>query len=187
MYPQVPDALSHLKFKRINHRKCYFYEDKNVIILKSYNTIVAAVDKITKNAYIDEYHYSGFTGQHISFFLNCVVASTFTYKYYIKVCQKHLIHIIIRLLSGIHSGLVDIQFKYKENDLVKLYRLHNRASKIVQIVRPGNTFTYIFNIEKDNNEEYLTPLYYQVRSLGPNKKYDTILTKNLKPLGEGGI
>ena len=166
-YPQVPNSLSHLKFKRINSRKCYYYEDSNVMILKSYNTIVAAADKVTKNVYIDEWNYSSYTNQHISFFIHSTIG--FNYKYLIRISQSHLIKNILQLLNGVHYGLFNLKCEYQASDFVKLYRLHHRSNKIVQITGHGCILTYASRVYKGCKEDYLTPTYYHVNE--PNSKY----------------
>ena len=182
IYPQVPSSLSHLKFKRIDYRNCYYYDDDKVSILKSYNTIVALFVKKTKIAFIDEYSYSGYTSGHISLFLQRFVKGVI--DKYICISQGHLIDNILKALSDFDIEL-DIRYRFNPDDYAKIYRLHGKGGKIVKIVKPSNTYYYACRVDKDCNEQYLTPAKYGVKF---NKIYYTIYIqlKNLKPI-EGGI
>ena len=182
IYPQVPSSLSHLKFKRIDYRNCYYYEDNKVSVLKSYNTIVALFVKKTQIAFIDEYLYSGYTSSHISLFLQRFVKGII--DKYIYISQGHLIDNILKALSDFDIKL-DIQYRFNPGDYAKIYRLHGKGGKIVRIEKASNTYCYAFRVDKDCNEWYLTPETYGVR-LSKIDWVHYIRLRNLKPI-EGGI
>ena len=182
LYPQVPDSLSHLKFKRIDSRYCYHYEDSNVSVLKSYNTIVALFVKSTKTVFIDEYKYSGYTSTHIGVWLRRFV--DVVVDKYICISQTHLIDTILKALANSKIEL-DIRYRFNTDDYAKIYRLHGKGGKIVKIVKPCNTYYYAYRVNKDCNEKYLTPGRYGVK-LSKVNYISYIPSKNLKPL-EGGI
>lgn len=182
LYPQVPDSLSHLKFKRIDSRYCYYYEDNNVSVLKSYNTIVALFVKSTKTVFIDEYKYSGYTSTHIGVWLHRLVSGVV--DKYICISQTHLIDTILKALANSKIEL-DIRYRFNPDDYAKIYRLHGKGGKIVKIMKPGDAYYYAYRVDKDCNEKYLTPERYGVK-LSKVDYISYIPLKNLKPL-EGGI
>lgn len=181
-YPQVPNSLSHLKFKRIDSRYCYHYEDDNVSVLRSYNTIVALFVKSTKTVFIDEYKYSGYTSSHICVWLHRFVKTVV--DKYICISQTHLIDTILKALTNSVIEL-DIRYRFNQDDYAKIYRLHGKGGKIVKIIKPSNTFYYAFRVDKNCKEQYLTPERYGVK-LSKVDYVNYIPLKNLKPL-EGGI
>ena len=182
LYPQVPDSLSHLKFKRIDSRYCYHYEDSKVSVLRSYNTIVALFVKGTQTVFIDEYKYSGYTSTHIGVWLHRFVNGVV--DKYIYVSQTHLIDTILKALANSKIEL-DIRYRFNPDDYAKIYRLHGKGGKIVKIVKPSHTYCYACRVDKDCNEQYLTPARYGVK-LSKIDYISYIHLKNLKPL-EGGI
>lgn len=186
MYPQVPSSLSHLKFKRIDYRNCYYYEDDNILILKSYNTIVALSIKKNGYVFIDEYKYSSYTGQHIGVFTYSIMKEHINKVF--QISQQHLIKIILEALNGKEIKL-DIRNKFNTGDYVKTYRLHGgMRDQVVKIKKPSYMYAYAFRVDKDCKDTYLTPQSYNVEITNHTKYNWTtyIKLRNLKPL-EGGI
>lgn len=195
MFPQVPSSLSHLKFKRIDYRNCYHYEDNKVHILKSYNTIVAVAVSVNGEqiVFIDEYKYSGYTSTHIGIFIRRFVKGII-YKH-IFVSQSHLIDIITKAMAGNEIKL-DIRYRFNQGDYAQIYRLHNNAGKIVIVKKPSISYYYAFRVDKNCKENYFTPSKYAVSFMRNEKITDSsgriydclsyINLRNLKPL-EGGI
>lgn len=195
MYPQVPSSLSHLKFKRIDYKNCYRYEDDNVHILKSYNTIVAIAVSVNGEqiVFIDEYKYSGYTSTHIGIFIRRFVKGII--HKHIFVSQSHLIDIITKAMAGNEIKL-DIRYRFNQGDYAQTYRLHNNAGKIVKVKKPSTSFYYAFRVDKDCKENYFTPAKYAVSFMRNEKITDSsgrsydclsyINLRNLKPL-EGGV
>lgn len=173
MFPQVPNSLSHLKFKRINQRKCYYYDDNKMCILKSYNTIVAMLDKRTNYLFIDEYSYSGYTSGHISFFWRAFLKAE--PEKFLNVSQEHLINAIEVILGGAE---VTPRFTnlYEVGDYAKTYRLR-KLPGLVKIKGIDNSYHYV------DGEDYHTPTRYLIEC---NGGYRFVEPKNLKPI-EGGL
>lgn len=203
MYPQVPYSLSDLTFKRINRRKCSYYEDNNIYVLKSYNTIVACIDKKSQDIFIDEVRYSSYTGVHIySVFIPMFSQTSDSRVIYIS--QKHLINIIERSINGnceasIENSSLPLPFKslYKKGDCVEFYRLHNTKGMVGQVVNHSNSWYYSnrvimnkFNKDIVKLEKYMTPQYYNIKLCSGgkiNKLYwnKCCYPRNMKPLTEG--
>lgn len=174
MFPQVPYELSHLKFKRIDQKKCFYYDDDKMCILKSYNTIVAMLDKRTNYLFIDRYKYSGYTSCHISYFWRAFLKAE--PEKFLMVSQDHLIQSIKVILAG-EQVTPNLKNKYNVGDYVTFYRLRKIAGKMGQIAEVINEYTYV------DSEDYHTPFSYLVKF---DEGYRYTEPKNLIPL-KGGL
>lgn len=189
LYPQVPyDLEDKLDFKRINYRKCRYFEDDNMMVLKSYNTIVAMYDKRTDLLYLDEVSYSSYTSQHIYVFIRYYIKGMSFKSVYIP--QEYLIS-FIRLSLEDKKPNIKTVISFKLGELVKIYRLHRTANSIAQVTKYGDSYLML----KNNNEYEFTkdgcaiePKYYGIEiKSGPYKNVHAVCyPRNLKHL-EGGL
>lgn len=184
-FPQVPyDLADKLKFKRFNSRKCYYYEDSNMYVLKSYNTIVAMFLKKTETMFYDSDPYSGFTGQHKGEFVRSIVKGNIGDVIFIP--QIYLINFIRNTLEQ-KALSIKTNILFKVGEYVKLYRLHNQPTKTATIVRHSNSFDFVEGNGKDVCT--ITPVYYivQRQCIGDIKSNNTLFcySRNLKRLDCG--
>lgn len=189
LYPQVPyDLEDKLDFKRINYRKCRYFEDDNMMVLKSYNTIVAMYDKRTDLLYLDDVTYSSYTSVHIDVFIRYYIKGMSFKSVYIP--QEYLIS-FIRLSLEDKKPNIKTVISFKLGELVKIYRLHRTANSIAQITKYGDSYLML----KNNNEYEFTkdgcaiePKYYGIEiKSGPYKNVHAVCyPRNLKHL-EGGL
>lgn len=189
LYPQVPyDLEDKLDFKRINQRKCRYFEDDNMMVLKSYNTIVAMYDKRTDLLYLDEVSYSSYTSQHIYVFIRYYIKGMSFKSVYIP--QEYLISFIRLSLEDKEPNIKTV-ISFKLGELVKIYRLHKTANSIAQVTKYGDSYLML----KNNNEYEFTkdgcviePKYYSIKiTSGPYKNVRKVCyPRNLKHL-EGGL
>lgn len=189
LYPQVPyDLEDKLDFKRINYRKCRYFEDDNMMILKSYNTIVAMYDKRTNLLYLDEVNYSSYTSQHIYVFIRYYIKGTSFKSVYIP--QEYLISFVRLSLEGKAPHIKTIT-SFKLGELVKIYRLHKLANSIAQVNYYGDSYSMIkdcsvYEFAKDGCA--IEPKYYFIKIQSGSYVNSCISCepKNLKHL-EGGV
>ena len=189
LYPQVPyDLEDKLDFKRINYRKCRYFEDDNMMVLKSYNTIVAMYDRRTDLLYLDEVSYSSYTSQHIYVFIRYYIKGMSFKSVYIP--QEYLISFIRLSLEDKEPNIKTV-ISFKLGELVKIYRLHRTANSIAQVTKYGDSYSML----KNNNEYEFTkdgcviePKYYSIKiTSGPYKNVRKVCyPRNLKHL-EGGL
>lgn len=184
-FPQVPNDLDEkLRFKRIDKRFCYYHEDHKMYVLKSYNTIVAMFIKKSNTLFYDLNAYSSYTGRHKGVFVTSIIEEKIGNIIYIP--QTYLINFIRNTLDNKPID-IKIDMPFKVGEYVKLYRLHNLATKTAKVSMVSGRFDFV----KGNNVDActVTPTYYTVYIPNyTNKEYPQNIfcyTRNLRHLDKG--